>query len=162
MASNKAAHSHSLSTESDKSSCSPPPAMPSVTDAKQRCLLLRPGNRDAKVLIVLGLGTERAGRRWDGAQDRLDVLCFEQFRFDPVPPDRSLSWWHQLHRAHAVAPYCLQKIESLGRSNVVPAAHSFPDLRIVRQQVVEVIADEGRCDFPRCSHWQRQGQRSKL
>ena len=129
--------------------------------AKQPGFFLRAGNRDAEFVVVHGR-LPGHGPHGDATEDAGDLGLVQGRRPDRVDVVRGSPVRQQLHRAHAVSADFPQQFEGVGRAQPEPVADAVADLRVVRQQVVEVIGHHvAAVVFAGRQQRQRQRQRTR-
>ncbi|MNV52343.1 hypothetical protein D3C71_1444290 [compost metagenome] len=135
---------------------------PLPIEVQQGSLFLRPGDRDAKGVVV-GAGAILRCWRYDAPQQLGDVRLGQRRglyrRY--LPGGRAIG--KDLQSAHAIAAHFGEQIEGFGRVDPVVACSAFPDDRAVWKQVFKISANgiaamRGVAGFER----QRQRQRSTL
>lgn len=99
----------------------------------------------------------RAQGRGNGdiPHDRFDASFGEGLSRDSVPAFRRLIWRQQLYGPHAVTADGAQQVKGIRRSGLEACSDAATDLRVVGEEIVEIIVYGITAYFPVCGDGER-------
>jgi hypothetical protein len=100
------------------------------------------------------------GVRRNGLQQVDDLRLGQRVTVDPIPTLRGDALGQELYGADAVPADGLQQIEDLARPEAEAPAQPRADPFVVRQEVVEVVADRRALELQRSADEQGERERS--